>query len=99
MKTKLLLLLPVLLATACSTVTKDPVHNPQGLNNDDLIKTQIAKMEAMQRESEKREQELKMQHIKELHQAHLQQLQANKTANQSQSQLQTVNTNCRFLCF
>ena len=97
MKTKLLFLLPVLLATACSTVTKDPVHNPQGLNNDDLIKTQIAKIEAMQRETEKREQELKMQHLKELHQAHLQQLQNNKAGNQGQ--LQTVNTNCRFLCF
>jgi len=94
MKSKLIFILPVLLATACSTVTKDPVHNPHGLNNEDLVKTQIAKMEAMQRETEKREQELKMQHLKEMHQIHLQQTRAAQSATPH-----TVNTNCRFLCF
>jgi hypothetical protein len=89
MKTKLIFILPFVALTACSTY-KDPVHNPQSLNNDDLIKTQIAKIEAMQRDMDKREQELKMQHLKELHQTQLQ----NKS-----STAQTVNTNCRFLCF
>ena len=89
MKTKLIFILPFVALTACSTY-KDPVHNPQSLNNDDLIKTQIAKIEALQRDMDKREQELKYQHLKELHQTQLQ----NKS-----STAQTVNTNCRFLCF
>lgn len=89
MKTKLIFILPFVALTACSTY-KDPVHNPQSLNNDDLIKTQIAKIESIQREMDKREQELKMQHLKELHQTQLQ---------SKSSTAQTVNTNCRFLCF
>lgn len=89
MKTKLIFILPFLALTACSTY-KDPVHNPQSLNNDDLIKTQIARIEAMQREMDKRETELKFQHIKELNQVQT------KSASQG---TQTVNTNCRFLCF
>jgi hypothetical protein len=89
MKTKLIFILPFLALTACSTY-KDPVHNPQSLNNDDLIKTQIARIEAMQREMDKRETELKFQHIKELNQV--------QTKSVSQG-MQTVNTNCRFLCF
>ena len=53
MNLKYLLLVPILALTACtSTVHKDPVHNPQSLNNDDLIKTQIAKLEQMQRDME-----------------------------------------------
>lgn len=89
-KSKLLFLAPLLLLTACNTITKDPVHNPQGLNNDDLVKTQIAKIEALQRENDRREQELKMQHLRELHQVQ---------TRATQSIPQTVNTNCRFLCF
>ncbi len=89
MKTKFIFILPLLFVTACSSITKDPVHNPQGLNNEDLIKTQIAKIEAIQRENDRREQELKMQHLKELHQIQM----------QGKSSPQTVNTNCRFLCF
>lgn len=85
---KYLLLVPLFALTACASTTRDPVHNPQGLNNDDLIKTQIAKMEAMQRDMERREQELKMQHLKELHTIQIQ-----------SKAPQTVNTNCRFLCF
>ena len=89
MKSKYLLLVPILALTACaSTVTKDPVHNPQSLNNDDLIKTQIAKLEQMQRDMEKREQELKYQHLKEITQLQMQ----NKGPH-------TVNTNCKFFCF
>ncbi len=88
-KSKLIFMVPFLFLTACSSITKDPVHNPQGLNNEDLIKTQIAKIEAIQRENDRREQELKMQHLKELHQIQI----------QSKVSPQTVNTNCRFLCF
>jgi hypothetical protein len=89
MKTKFLFLAPLLLVTACSsTPMRDPVHNPQGLNNDDLIKTQIAKLEAMQRDMERRESELKYQHLKELTQVQMQ-----------QKAPHTVNTNCKFFCF
>jgi hypothetical protein len=90
MRTKLFFLVPLVFLTACNTITKDPVHNPQGLNNEDLVKTQIAKIEALQRENDRREQELKMQHLKELHQVQ---------TRAAQSVPQTVNTNCRFLCF
>ena len=89
MKAKLLLLVSIFALTACtSTVHKDPVHNPQSLNNDDLIRTQIAKLEQMQREMEKRESELKYQHLKEITQLQMQ----NKGPH-------TVNTNCKFFCF
>lgn len=90
MKTKFLFLAPLLLVTACAgaPAAKDPVHNPQGLNSDDLIRTQIAKLEAMQREMEKRESELKYQHLKELTQMQIQ-----------QKAPTTVNTNCKFFCF
>ena len=89
MMNKLIFLVPLVFVTACSSTFKDPVHNPQGLNSEDLVKTQIAKIEAIQRENERKEQELKMQHLKELHQIQI----------QSRSSPQTVNTNCRFLCF
>ena len=89
-KSKLFFLVPLLFVTACGSTIKDPIHNPQGLNNEDLIKIQIAKIEAMQRENDRREQELKMQHLKELHQVQ---------TRAAQSVPQTVNTNCRFLCF
>lgn len=88
MKSKLIFIVPLLFLTACASTTRDPVHNPQGLNNDDLIKTQIAKMDAMQRDIERREQELKMQHLKELHTMQMQ----NKAPH-------TINTNCKFFCF
>ena len=88
MKTKYLLLVPLLALTACASTTRDPVHNPQSLNNEDLIKTQIAKLEAMQRDMERREQELKYQHLKELTQVQMQ-----------QKAPHTVNTNCKFFCF
>ena len=87
MKTKFLFLVPLLALTACASTTRDPVHNPQSLNNEDLIKIQIAKMEAMQRDMERREQELKIQHLKELHQV------------QNQAKNQIINTNCKFFCF
>ena len=90
MNLKYLLLVPIFALTACSTtVTKDPVHNPQGLNNDELIKTQITKLEQMQRDMEKREAELKYQHLKELTQMQIQQ----------KNQAAQGHTNCKLLCF
>lgn len=88
MKSKLIFIVPLLFLTACASTTRDPVHNPQGLNNEDLIKTQIAKMDAMQRDIERREQELKMQHLKELHSMQIQ----SKAPH-------TINTNCKIFCF
>jgi uncharacterized protein YcfL len=88
MKTKFLILVSLFALTACASTTRDPVHNPQSLNNEELIKTQIAKIEAMQRDMERREQELKYQHLKELTQVQMQ-----------QKAPQTVNTSCKFFCF
>ncbi len=91
MNLKILLLIPIFALTACvtpQTAHKDPVHNPQGLNQDDLIRAQIAKLEQMQREMEKREAELKYQHLKEMTQVQMQ----SKAPH-------TVNTNCKFFCF
>lgn len=91
MNLKLLFIIPVLSLAACvtpQTAHKDPIHNPQGLNQDDLIKTQIARIEKLEREMERRENDLKYQHMKELHQVQI----------QSKSP-HTVNTNCKFFCF
>ncbi len=85
MKTKYLLLVPLLALTACASTTRDPVHNPQSLNNEDLIKIQIAKMEAMQRDMERREMQMRMDHMKEL-----QMLQMQKASR---------NAECKFFCF
>ena len=89
MNLKYLLLVPILALTACaSTVHKDPVHNPQGLNQDDLIRTQIARMEQMQREMERRTNAMKFDHLKELQQVQI------KAAAQP-----TGHANCKLLCF
>jgi hypothetical protein len=87
MKIIILLLLSTL--TACSTaILKDPVANPQGLTNPDLIKVQIEHIAKLEREMEKREQELKYQHLKEMTQ-----MQVQKQAASS------GHTNCKLLCF
>jgi len=91
MKAKFILLVPLLALAACvtpQTAHKDPVNNPQGLNQDDLIKAQIARIEKLEREMERRENDLKFQHMKEMHQVQI----------QSKSP-HTVNTNCKFFCF
>jgi hypothetical protein len=84
-------IIPVLLLsmlTACSTATlKDPVANPQGLTNPDLIKVQLEHIAKLEREMEKREQELKYQHLKEL------------TQMQVQKQSAQGHANCKLLCF
>jgi len=87
MKTFIPLLLLSML-TACSTATlKDPVANPQGLTNPDLIKVQLEHIAKLEREMEKREQELKYQHLKEL------------TQMQVQKQSAQGHANCKLLCF
>ena len=87
MKNKLLLLIPILAMTACTTY-RDPVHNPQGLSDRELIREQVAKIEAMDREMERRENALKFEHLKELQQTQI------KAAQQP-----TGHANCKFLCF
>jgi hypothetical protein len=90
MKTIIPLLLLSML-TACSTATlKDPVANPQGLTNPDLIKVQIEQIAKLEREMERREQELKYQHLKELTQMQVQ---------QKQQAVSSGHTNCKLLCF
>jgi hypothetical protein len=91
MKTKLIFLAPLLLVTACGTTVRDPLVNPRSLNDQELLREKIIRVEQLEREMDKREQDLKMQHLKELYQT--------QTQNRSSSSAQTVNTNCRFLCF
>ena len=87
MKAKFLILLPLLALPACTTY-RDPVHNPQGLSDRELIREQVAKIEAMDREMERRTNELRFQHLKELQAA---QIKANAQPN--------GNYNCKFFCF
>lgn len=89
MKTIIPLLLLTIL-TGCASVHKDPINNPQSLNNDDLIKAQIERIAKLERDMEKREQELKYQHLKELQTVQVR---------QAQQVPQTVNTQCKFFCF
>jgi hypothetical protein len=90
MKTIIPLLLLSML-TACSTATlKDPVANPHGLTNPDLIKAQIEHIAKLEREMEKREQELKYQHLKELTQIQVQ---------RQQSAPAPGHVSCKLLCF
>lgn len=87
---KFISLLLITLLTGCASVHKDPVNNPQSLNNDELIKAQIERIAKLERDMEKREQELKYQHLKEMQTVqtkHAQQVPHN------------VNTQCKFFCF
>ena len=87
MKAKFLFLVPLLALTACTTY-RDPVNNPQGLSDRDLIREQVAKIDAMDREMERRTVALKLEHLKELQQALI------KAAAQPSGNVQ-----CKFLCF
>ena len=87
MKTKFLFLVPLLALTACTTY-RDPVHNPQGLSDRELIREQVAKIEAMDREMERRTNAMKFEHLKELQQVQI------KSATQP-----TGHANCKLLCF
>lgn len=93
MKTIIPLLLLTML-TACTTtppLAQDPRVNPQMLSTNDLLKTQIEKMEKLEREMEKRETAMKYEHLKELQAV---QLQA-----QTKSGPHVLNTQCKFFCF
>ena len=88
MKIKFILpLLLTLLLPACTTY-RDPVHNPQGLSDRELIRDQVAKIEAMDREMERRTNAMKFDHLKELQQVQI------KAAAQP-----TGHANCKLLCF
>ena len=87
MKTKFLFLVPLLAMTACTTY-RDPVHNPNALSDRELIREQVAKIEAMDREMERRTTAMKLEHIKELQQVQI------KAASQP-----TGHANCKLLCF
>ena len=87
MNLKYLLLVPVFALTACTTY-RDPVHNPQGLSDRELIREQVAKIEAMDREMERRTNAMKFDHLKELQQVQI------KAAAQP-----TGHANCKLLCF
>ena len=90
---KIIPLLLLSLLTACTStpqLAQDPRVNPQLLSTNDLIKSQIEKMEKLERDMEKREQELKYQHLKELQTVQVK---------HAQQVPQTVNTQCKFFCF
>ena len=87
MKAKYLIVLLCAVLPACTTY-RDPVHNPQGLSDRELIREQVAKIEAMDREMERRTNEMRFQHLKEL--------QAAQTKAAAQP---SGNYNCKFFCF
>jgi predicted esterase YcpF (UPF0227 family) len=66
MKTKFLFLVPLLVLTACASTVRDPVMNPRSLNDQELLREKIVRVE-------QREAELKYQHLKELTQIQIQQ--------------------------
>lgn len=88
MKAKLILPLFFIATLSACTTYRDPVHNPQGLSDRELIREQVAKIEAMDREMEKRITAMKFEHLKELQSTQI------KTAQQP-----TGHTNCKLLCF
>jgi len=88
-KSKLIFLVPLLLLTACGTTVRDPVMNPRSLNDQELLREKIVRVEQLEREMEKREAELKYQHLKEL--THLQMQQKNRPSE--------AHVSCKFFCF
>lgn len=89
MNLKYLLLVPILALTACGATVRDPVVNPRSLNDQELLREKIVRVEQLQREMEKREAELKYQHLKELTQIQMQQ----------KNQAAQGHNNCKLLCF
>lgn len=89
MKTKFLFLVPLLALTACGTTVRDPVMNPRSLNDQELLREKIVRVEQLEREMEKREAELKYQHLKELTQMQIQQ----------KSRPSEGHVSCKFFCF
>ena len=88
-KSKLFFLAPLLLLTACGTTVRDPVMNPRSLNDQELLREKIVRVEQLEREMERRESELKYQHLKEL--THLQIQQKNRPPE--------GHVSCKFFCF
>ena len=91
MKTKFLILVPLLTLTACASTVRDPVMNPRSLNDQELLREKIVRVEQLEREMEKREAELKYQHLKELTQMQIQQKQ--------HPQPVPGHVSCKFFCF
>ena len=89
MKVKFLFLVPLLTLTACASTVRDPVMNPRSLNDQELLREKIVRVEQLEREMEKREAELKYQHLKELTQIQIQQ----------KNRPSEGHTNCKLLCF
>ena len=88
-KSKLIFMLPLLLVTACGTTVRDPVINPRSLNDQELLREKIVRVEQLEREMDKRESEMKYQHLKELTQVQIQQ----------RSRPSEGNISCKFFCF
>jgi len=89
MKTKFLFLVPLFALTACGTTVRDPVMNPRSLNDQELLREKIVRVEQLEREMEKREAELKYQHLKELTQMQIQQ----------KNRPSEGHVSCKFFCF
>jgi predicted esterase YcpF (UPF0227 family) len=89
MKIKFLFLVPLLALTACGTTVRDPVMNPRSLNDQELLREKIVRVEQLEREMEKREAELKYQHLKELTQMQIQQ----------KNRPSEGHVSCKFFCF
>jgi hypothetical protein len=87
MKASLAILI-TLFITGCSSTPQKTSHNPDGLRDDELVKSQIERISKLERDMERRESELKFQHLKELQTI---QLQTKAAA--------VVNTSCKFFCF
>lgn len=88
-KSKLIFLVPLLFLTACGTTVRDPVMNPRSLNDQELLREKIVRVEQLEREMQKREAELKYQHLKELTQLQMQQ----------KSRPAEGHVSCKFFCF
>ena len=81
-------ILIILFVTGCSSTPQKTSHNPEGLRDDELVKSQIERISKLERDMERRENELKFQHLKEMQ------------AMQSQTKAAAVvNTSCKFFCF
>ncbi len=89
MKINFLFLVPLLALTACGTTVRDPVMNPRSLNDQELLREKIVRVEQLEREMEKREAELKYQHLKELTQMQIQQ----------KNRPSEGHVSCKFFCF
>jgi thiamine monophosphate synthase len=81
-------LLVVTLLAACSSVPQKTAQNPDGLTNEELLKSQVDRIAKLERDMEKKENDLRYQHLKEI-----QAIQA------QQKSPAVINTQCKFFCF